>query len=233
MNAEIDQQVIDYTTVQFPSLPRLDEIVKEEYFGPHPESNKVLPGMYAGAFPGVAEHKATNDKNLIDILNTGITTFVCLQQEYPVTNRNVFHFGNKVNPYFNDVLKFLAVEERHSKLTTDTVEASFVHFPIRDMSTTEDYKIIKLCKDLVRRYHRGEVLYIHCWGGHGRTGVVVCIMLHLMYGLTGDEVLERCEFVHRIRKSGSFGVSSPQTLEQKIQVSRIIKRLCCNKSIHL
>jgi hypothetical protein len=30
---------------------------------------------------------------------------------------------------------------------------------------------------------RGEKMYIHCWGGHGRTGTLVATMLGRLYGL--------------------------------------------------
>lgn len=33
------------------------------------------------------------------------------------------------------------------------------------------------------RVLRGERLYIHCWGGHGRTGTLVAVMLGRLYGL--------------------------------------------------
>ena len=41
-----------------------------------------------------------------------------------------------------------------------------------------------------------QVLYVHCWGGHGRTGSVVCLLLHRLYGLDAASALFRCQFVH-------------------------------------
>ena len=46
------------------------------------ESNWVIPGrLLVGAYPA-SVHDETNARILSGILSTGVTTFVCLQQEY-------------------------------------------------------------------------------------------------------------------------------------------------------
>ena len=90
-----------------------------------------------------------------------------------------------------------------------------------DCSVTDDNTIYQLCVDLVRRIARGEILYVHCWGGHGRTGTAICIMLHLMYGMPSSECLEYCQFVHDLRRI-PIDVGSPQTKPQREQVIRVI-----------
>ncbi|CAN0217928.1 unnamed protein product [Ectocarpus fasciculatus] len=71
-------------------------------------------------------------------------------------------------------------------------------------------------------------MYLHCWGGHGRTGTVVCIMLHLMYGLSADEAMERCQHVHDVRRI-PISVGSPQTEAQRQQVRRVIGRVIAHR----
>jgi protein-tyrosine phosphatase len=44
--------------------------------------------------------------------------------------------------------------------------------------------VLELAKLLVKSISENEIIYLHCWGGHGRTGTLVCIMLHLMYGVS-------------------------------------------------
>lgn len=58
------------------------------------------------------------------------------------------------------------------------------------------------------------------WGGHGRTGTVVSVMLALLYGLSADEAMFRCQFVHDLRRI-PIVVGSPQTQPQRDQVSRL------------
>lgn len=50
---------------------------------------------------------------------------------------------------------------------------NFLHLPIIDGSITTDSAISKLADDCCSRVLAGEKLYIHCWGGHGRTGTLV------------------------------------------------------------
>lgn len=85
-------------------------------------------------------------------------------------------------------------------------------------------QVLQLAARLAARVARGEVLYLHCWGGHGRTGTVVSIMLHLMYGLSAEESMERCQFVHDIRRI-PINVGSPQTEAQREQVRRVVRRV--------
>lgn len=85
-------------------------------------------------------------------------------------------------------------------------------------------QVLQLAAQLAMRVAGGEVMYLHCWGGHGRTGTVVSIMLHLMYGLNADEAMERCQHVHDVRRI-PISVGSPQTDAQREQVRRVIWRL--------
>lgn len=71
---------------------------------------------------------------------------------------------------------------------------------------------------LAQRLQRGEKIYLHCWGGHGRTGTVVSLMLAFMYGLNAEEAMYRCQYVHDLRKV-PISVGSPQTQGQRDQVS--------------
>lgn len=85
-------------------------------------------------------------------------------------------------------------------------------------------QVLQLAAQLAVRLAKGEVLYLHCWGGHGRTGTVVSIMLHLMYGLGAEESMERCQRVHDVRRI-PISVGSPQTEAQREQVCRVVARL--------
>lgn len=229
MSALIEQQVVvDYTTTTFPPLTSIEKINKQKYYGPLPESNKVVDGIFAGAFPGDSRD-FLNRINLINVLNAGVTKFVCLQEEYPDGDKPSAA-RPEVRPYFRDVQKIMADKENHKELISTVTNVTFEHLPIKDMNVTADYMVLKLAKKLVEFYHRGEVLYIHCWGGHGRTGVVVCLMLHLMYGLTADEAMTYCEHVHKIRQSATYA-TSPQTKEQMDQVRRIVSKYRLNKSL--
>ena len=65
-------------------------------------------------------------------------------------------------------------------------------------------------------------IFAYILGGHGRTGTIVSIMLHIMYGFSSDEAMNYCQHTHDLRKI-NVNVKSPQTNDQRQQVARIIK----------
>jgi protein-tyrosine phosphatase len=159
-----------------------------------------------------------------------------MQEEYNIAvkeedwRKNLHVRTSVVRPYFADVKRIMENKAIYPTLNTDVVNMTFDHCPIKDCSTVADEIVFNLAKDLVKAIHDGEVIYLHCWGGHGRTGIMVCLILHLMYGLTANEALERCQFLHDIRKLPII-VSSPQTFSQKDQVRRIICNSFKNKRL--
>ena len=69
----------------------------------------------------------------------------------------------------------------------------------------------------------GERLYIHCWGGHGRTGTLVALLLALLYAISADDALRYTQAFHDSRRFPQ-GVRSPQTAVQRAQVKRVINQ---------
>ena len=59
---------------------------------------------------------------------------------------------------------------------------------------------------------RGEVVYVHCWGGVGRTGTVVACHL-IDKGMSPDEALRDIAERRRALKRGHR--LSPETTEQE------------------
>lgn len=74
---------------------------------------------------------------------------------------------------------------------------------------------------LCERLDKGEKLYVHCWGGHGRSGSVGSIVIGLLYNLRPSEAMDRIQYTHDLRNC-SLGVPSPQTTEQRLQVARVL-----------
>ena len=65
-----------------PPLPPVKAVNPDIYVGPTEESNWVIFGkLLVGAYPS-SVHDDVNTRILSGILRLGVTTFVCLQQEY-------------------------------------------------------------------------------------------------------------------------------------------------------
>jgi hypothetical protein len=60
-------------------------------------------------------------------------------------------------------------------------------------------------------------LYVHCWGGHGRTGTLLAVMLSWLYGLPYAATLKHVQACHDSRIFPQ-AVRSPQTPVQRAQV---------------
>jgi hypothetical protein len=53
----------------------------------------------------------------------------------------------------------------------------FIHYPIRDCDISDDSGVTALAIQLVQNIAAGRCLYLHCWGGHGRTGKYYIIII--------------------------------------------------------
>lgn len=143
--------------------------------------------------------------------------------------------GQALRPYFDDVAAIVKHKasiptlRQHIGRIVDYDELAFVHFPIRDCGITDDDRVLELARELVKDIAERKIIYLHCWGGHGRTGTLVCIMLHLMYGLDPVESMNRCQLVHDLRQCPVV-VGSPQTQTQRDQVTRVITKLMSQSS---
>ena len=211
------------------TLPLISEITRETHAGPLPESNKVFEGFYAGAFPGDLNNKQ-NDENLITLLNSGFDTFVCMMTEYQPEalerqwRNNWAH--RVVRPYMKDIKRILENKEQYpTLLNTVSNDITFKHIPIKDMKTILDADTLHAAIEVVDLLKSGKKIYLHCWGGHGRTGVIVCLVLYLVGGLTAEEAFNYCQHVHDLRENNCLETPSPQTDLQREQVKRIIRSL--------
>ena len=202
---------------------RSDKNNRNPYFkGPTHESNWLLRknsqhgGLVVGGYPDTFHD--------MRILSNELQTFVCLNSEYGKTVK-----GDYYRPYANHLPK-----------------NQFIHEPIDDMETVNDETVIALAQKIVERLLNGENVYLHCAGGHGRTGTVAIVTLHMLYPeVTELELFEFVQYAHDQRGGNYFGerlfnhkmledpmsqyyvknqVPSPQTFEQRNQVRRIIKK---------
>jgi hypothetical protein len=61
---------------------------------------------------------------------------------------------------------------------------------------------------------RGESVYVHCWGGRGRAGLVAACFLQHAYGVSGEEALQRVGRAYDTR--GDTGVACSNVLPQPL-----------------
>jgi protein-tyrosine phosphatase len=169
-------------------------------------------------------------KQLTQILKAGVTTFVCLQAEFdPYVNEMEWKQCQKLRPYFGDAVAIVRQSKQAppaQQLSQDADSMQFVYFPIIDQNVAPDTDVMLLLEDLNARMNKGEVLYVHCWGGHGRAGTVTACLMAMLQGISCKEALLRVQKYHDTRLETSeypCQVMSPQRPSQRQQVKRLIE----------
>jgi len=160
--------------------------------GPVGDSYWLVEGkLLAGEYPGSYHPQVTRQK-LSKFLNAGILTFV-----------NLTETEEPLEPYA-DVLEELAAERG--------IEVKHVRHPIRDVSVPRDREVMVGILQTIRdEIAAGRPVYVHCWGGIGRTGTVIGCWL-VEEGLSGPKAIAR---IAELRKGTTDRYRrSPETDEQ-------------------
>jgi protein-tyrosine phosphatase len=124
-------------------------------------------------------------------LNSGVDLFLDLTEE------------GELAPY-NAVL-----QEEAAALGKDVAHR---RFPIRDLGTPSKDEMAALLAEIESAVGAGKTVYVHCWGGIGRTGTVVgCYMVQ--HGSSAEQALTTIE--HLRRGVTDSWRSSPETDEQR------------------
>ena len=86
--------------------------------------------------------------------------------------------------------------------------------------------------NIIKNLEKNEKVYIHCKGGHGRSGVVVASILCYMYRMDPLEAIEATTIYHNNRNNMRQkwrNMGSPQTLKQKKFVINFFKPIYIQK----
>ena len=81
--------------------------------------------------------------------------------------------------------------------------------PIRDFSIPTREELVAILDEIDAELAGGGIVYVHCWAGCGRTGVVVGSWL-VRHGVDPQDALRRI--------ADARGLGCPQTLEQRLFV---------------
>ena len=87
--------------------------------------------------------------------------------------------------------------------------ARHVRIPIRDFSVPSLEQLESALDEIDGELAAGGLVYVHCWAGCGRTGVVVGSWL-VRHGSTPGDALARI--------AETRGLGCPQTLEQRLTI---------------
>jgi predicted protein tyrosine phosphatase len=157
---------------------------------PIPESYWVLPGIFlAGGYPIYRIEEAAARQSLAAFMEAGIDSFFDLTRE------------GELPAY----LPFLQEEAVHYSIPID-----YKRYNIQDKGLPARAQMAALLDALDAAMDTGHKVYLHCWGGIGRTGTTVGCWL-VRHGLTGEQALNRLNELYRTSGQSRIFPRSPET----------------------
>ena len=73
----------------------------------------------------------------------------------------------------------------------------FLHCPVPDFGVLHDASLLALVGELQKAMAGGHVLYVHCMGGHGRTGTIVANLISAVDGVDFPTAMRKLQRRHR------------------------------------
>jgi hypothetical protein len=151
----------------------------------------------AGCYPGSSIPNDTR-KKLTALIDSGICHFISLMEPDEIE-----YVSGSVQGYESEI-KSIATEKGFN--------ATFKRMSIKDMWIPTREEMSQILDHIDQAIQEGKPVYVHCWGGHGRTGIVVgCYLARHGYA-SGANVLE---MINDLRKSAEDAHQpSPETEQQ-------------------
>ena len=167
-------------------------VIKKAEALPIPESYWVEPGrLLAGEYPGHFDGERTR-KRIASLLEAGFDTFIDLTR------------SAEILPY---------AEALYDEARIYDTEVKHFRFPIGDFGLPAPEQMKSILNRIDESLQAGHKVYLHCWGGIGRTGTTVGCYL-VRRGRTGKEALDQlAQWWKRVPKS-RYHPQSPETQEQ-------------------
>jgi len=166
--------------------------MKNDLDRPIPESYWVEPGRFlAGEYPGRFTTEETL-KRVDALLDAGFNTYVDLTKP------------NETIPYIRILLeqaKYYNMEAQHHS------------YPIGDFGLPTPKKMTKILNTLDKALREGRKIYLHCWGGIGRTGTTVGCYL-VRHGRSGEDALHQLAKWWKAVPKSRIHTLSPETRAQ-------------------
>ena len=150
------------------------------------EENRFLAGEYPGSY-----NPETARRRIESFLECGIRTFIDLTHSHELV------------PY-DALLK--------EQAGIYDLPLSYHRFAIRDHDIPSNETMLKILDTIDAEIQNGHAVYVHCWGGVGRTGITVACYL-IRHGLSPEQSLKKVHGLFRTRPQHYYP-TSPETAAQ-------------------
>lgn len=163
-----------------------------------PQHYQVEPFLFAGEYPFLWD--PVPGRRLLEFLvDRGIRTFIDLTTEW-----------DGLEPYEPVLKEIGAVESLALRRSAH---------PIPDMSIPDNPAVMhRILAEIRQEIATRRGVYVHCWGGIGRTGTVIGAWFREQ-GLGADEALAKVQRLYSSMPKVAVHPRSPQTVAQRHYVS--------------
>lgn len=147
------------------------------------EENRFLAGEYPASYNAESARK-----RIESFLECGIRAFIDLTQPHELVN---------YEPMLKEQAKIYDLEVKYHR------------FAIRDHNIPSNETMKNILDTIDDELENNRPVYVHCWGGVGRTGITVACYL-IRHGLSHEQALQK---VHRLFKTRpqTYYSTSPET----------------------
>ena len=161
---------------------------------PIPESYWVIPGrLLAGETPGVSFSPVATVRRLDALLEAGIETLINLTGQ-------------------NEIEDYADLLQERARSYGRSVEC--LRFPIEDFGLPSNAQMNEILASIDLALSHERNVYVHCYGGIGRTGTTVGCFL-VQQGFTGQQALDQlAAWWNNVPKSACHP-NSPETTQQR------------------
>lgn len=157
-----------------------------------------VPSVFAGEHPSIKKSETATRERVEALCNNGFTDFVDLTE------------CDELPPYSKWLSK----------------GCNIIDFPIKNQSFPQDIKsTYNLIQSIagISDANDGRKVYIHCYGGAGRTGTIVaCLLSYHFHDYDYDSVMKRFQTAYKEYPKSSY-LSAPETTEQENFIAEFIK----------
>ena len=165
-------------------------------------NNFVNKQVICGPYPGVdgINYKSEEDAmdNLRHLRKLGVTTFISLQKETsPQDPYSPGEVDSKFSWAFPEYISYAYLINKNKDISKDV---KYYHFPMADNTVPGHKSFINNLKIILQLLLDGKKIFIHCAGGHGRTGLYVACLLITINKLCHLDALRLTQQLHDSRK---------------------------------
>lgn len=122
------------------------------------------------------------------------------------------------------------------KIKEYVTQYELIHFRIKDRSVPDDLlsfsKFIIHLSEIIKHLKPSEKVYIHCKGGHGRSGLVVACLVCFIFNISPFDALNytsKCHSNRSVMREKWRKIGAPQTYLQKRFVHQLFRPINFNR----